>query len=386
MNVAFIPVRGGSKSIPLKNIKPICGQPLVYWGLKAANASKYIDKIYVATDSELIRSVVEGFAFERVEVIDRSKESAEDTASTEFAMLEFAKNYEFDNIILIQATSPLLTTDDIDRGFQIYNDPQCDSVLSVVPQKRFYWKKENNGTINPINYDVYNRPRRQDFEGLMTENGAFYITSKKQLIKTENRVSGNIMAVEMSEDSYFEIDEPSDWIMIEELMKKNGMLEVPDLLDIKMFLTDSDGCLTDTGMYYTEFGDEIKKFSALDGMGFKLLREAGMITGIVTGENVELIRRRAKKLNVDILELGVHDKLKVLKDICNQYNISMNEIAYVGDDVNDLDCIKNVGFGCCVNNAMDQVKKHAKYVTKKSGGSGAVREVIDLILKYKNNP
>lgn len=98
MNVAFIPVRGGSKSIPLKNIKSICGKPLVYWTVKAACDCKYIDKVYVATDSEKIKETVEGFKtgiesglFEKAKVIDRSLESASDTASTEFAMLEFAE-------------------------------------------------------------------------------------------------------------------------------------------------------------------------------------------------------------------------------------------------------------------------------------------------------
>jgi len=113
MNVAFIPVRGGSKSIPLKNIKEINGKPLVYWTIKAACECKFIDKVYVATDSVEIKEVINRFQnqdgkFDKVCVIGRSAESATDTASTEFAMLEFAEHYEFDNIVLIQATSPLL--------------------------------------------------------------------------------------------------------------------------------------------------------------------------------------------------------------------------------------------------------------------------------------
>ena len=130
MNVAFIPVRGGSKSIPLKNIKPICGKPLVYWTVKAACCCKYIDKVYVATDSDKIRETVEHFQssieaniFSKAVVIDRSAESASDTASTEFVMLEFAGKYEFDNIVLIQATSPLLQVSDLDRGFEEFDKP-----------------------------------------------------------------------------------------------------------------------------------------------------------------------------------------------------------------------------------------------------------------------
>lgn len=226
MNVAFIPVRGGSKSIPLKNIKPICGKPLVYWTVKAACMCNDIDKVYVATDSEEIKSTIAGFLtgeeadiFKKTEVIGRSAESASDTASTEFAMLEFAEKYEFDNICLIQATSPLLKADDLDKGFVAFNETATDSVLSVVRQKRFNWMIDENGFAKPTNYDVFNRPRRQEFDGYLVENGAFYITSKKLLMESKNRVSGNIKAVEMPEESFFEIDEPSDWVIIEGLMK-----------------------------------------------------------------------------------------------------------------------------------------------------------------------
>lgn len=212
MNVAFIPVRGGSKSIPFKNIKPICGKPLAYWTVKAACRCQYLDKVYVATDSEKIKQVVEKFKtgfeanlFAKVEVIGRSDASASDTASTEFAMLEFANKYEFDNIALIQATSPLLQTSDLDRGFEAFNAKETDSVLSVVRQKRFHWGTNDNGYAYPVNYDVYNRPRRQDFTGYLVENGAFYITSKSSLLKTKNRVSGNIKAVEMNEDSFLKL-------------------------------------------------------------------------------------------------------------------------------------------------------------------------------------
>ena len=229
MNVAFIPVRGGSKSIPLKNIKEICGKPLVYWVVKAACESNYIDIVYVATDSEEIAEVVKSFKenvkgteYNKLQVIGRSVESATDTASTEFAMIEFAEKYEFDNIALIQATSPLLTAYDLDRGFEIYNSPETDSVLSVVRQKRFIWKNDENGIAEPMNYDVYNRPRRQEFDGYMVENGAFYITSKDSLLGSKNRVSGKIRAVEMDENSFLEIDEPMDWIMIENIMKKTN--------------------------------------------------------------------------------------------------------------------------------------------------------------------
>ena len=226
MNVAFIPVRGGSKSIPLKNIKQINGKPLVYWTVKAACESNYIDVVYVSTESKNIRRVIneiklqnDSVCFNKLNVIDRSVESASDTASTEFVMLEFAEKYNFDNICLIQATSPMLKSSDIDNGFKLFNSDETDSVLSVVRQKRFNWATDDNGFVHPLNYDLFNRPRRQEFDGYLVENGAFYITSKSDLVNSKNRLSGNIKACEMDESTYFEIDEPSDWIITEELLK-----------------------------------------------------------------------------------------------------------------------------------------------------------------------
>ncbi len=384
MNVAFIPVRGGSKSIPLKNIKPLAGKPLVYWTAKAASECKYIDKVYIATDSEIISDTVNSFKLQKVEVIGRSKESASDTASTESAMLEFAQKYEFDNIVLIQATSPLLTPEDLDNGFCLIDSEECDSVISGVLQKRFYWNITENDEAVPINYDVYNRPRRQEFSGCIVENGAFYITSKERLKSTKNRVSGRIKAVEMCEESFFEIDEPFDWLMIEQLMlaRNKNKFDKNKLSKIKMFLTDSDGCLTDGGMYYSENGDELKKFNTLDGKGLALLREKGIICGIITGENVNMVKNRAKKLNLDILKMGITDKMQQIRLLCEEYGIEMENIAYVGDDIADKEVILNVGFGCSVPNGMEEVKKVADYVTKVSGGKGAIREVAEIILRY----
>ncbi len=386
MNVAFIPVRGGSKSIPLKNIKQICGKPLVYWTIKATCACKYIDKVYVATDNDKIKETVEGFKsgeeaelFGKAEVIGRSVESATDVASTEFAMLEFAQNHSFDNVVLVQATSPLLRSEDLSRGFEAFQTEGTDSVLSVVRQKRFNWETDETGYAHPLNYDVFHRPRKQEFEGYLVENGAFYITSKVNLLASKNRVSGKIKAVEMSEDTFFEIDETSDWVVIESLMKQAITISrtVPE---IKVFLTDCDGCLTDGGMYYSENGDELKKFNTRDGVGFALLKAKGIITGIITSENVELNRRRAEKLKLDIIEMGCKDKATAIKLISQKYGISERNICYVGDDINDVDALRIVGYGCCPADAIDEVKAVADYVTEAKGGDGVIREVVSKIL------
>ncbi|MGG7153289.1 cytidylyltransferase domain-containing protein [Clostridium neonatale] len=382
MNIAFIPVRGGSKSIQLKNIKLINNRPLIYWTLDAASNCKLIDKIVISTDSEKIKECVENYNCNKIEIFNRSKETATDTASTESAMLEYAEKNTFDNMILIQATSPLIESKYLEKGINEFNKPQVDSVLSVVRQKRFVWESLNGKCISK-NYDYMNRPRRQDFEGFLVENGAFYITKRDDLLKTRCRLSGNISYIEMPEETYFEIDEISDWIIIENLLKQKSNESDADFSKVKLLLTDSDGVLTDGGMYYSENGDELKKFNTKDGMGFELLRKKGIITGIITGENKELVKKRAEKLKIDELHMGIKNKLLTVRLICEKYKISLENVAYIGDDINDLDVIRNVGIGCSVNDAMECIKSESNYVTKVNGGEGAVREIAELILKNR---
>lgn len=387
MNVAFIPVRGGSKSIPKKNIKIMAGKPLLYWVIDAACKCNYIDKVFVCTESIEIQRTVETFldrdeSYKKIEIVGRSEESASDTASTEQVMLEFAEKHEFDAIALIQATSPLLQTLDLDKGFKLYNSPGTDSVLSVVHQYRFNWQYCDDGSVKPINYDAFKRPRRQDFGGYLVENGAFYITSREQLMRTHNRISGSIKCVEMDEESFFEVDEEKDWRIIESLLlNREQQKRIARIPEVKIFLTDVDGCLTDGGMYYSNSGDELKKFNTKDGMGLKMLHEKGVITGIITGEDVILNERRAKKLELDIYESGCQNKAKRISEISEEYNIPMDNICYVGDDKNDEEALKSVGFSCCPNDANDLICKIVDYKTVTKGGQGAIREIADLILR-----
>jgi N-acylneuraminate cytidylyltransferase len=179
-------------------------------------------------------------------------------------------------------------------------------------------------------------------------------------------------------------------------MKKNGIAAPEDaavltepaaasseLPKIRMFLTDCDGCLTDGGMYYSEFGDELKKFNTRDGMGFALLREQGIVTGIVTSESVDLNRRRAEKLKLDILEAGCKDKPAAIRRLAEERGIPLSEVCYVGDDINDAEALRMVGYGCAPADAMPAAREAAKYVTKTKGGEGVIREVADRILAAK---
>lgn len=222
MNIAFIPVRGGSKSIPLKNIKILNGKPLVYWTAKAANDAECIDKVVIATDSEEIKAVIKTFNFPKIEIFDRSPENASDSSSTESVMIEYlskTKLEDDDLFFLIQATSPMLKKCDIENMYKIFINSEYDSMFTGVIEKQFHWKFISDG-VSPVNYDYHNRPRRQNFEGLVAENGACYINSVKNVLQEKCRLSGKIGTYQMPAYTSYEIDEPEDWIIIEELMKQ----------------------------------------------------------------------------------------------------------------------------------------------------------------------
>lgn len=222
MNIAFIPVRGGSKSIPLKNIKELNGKPLVYWTAASAQNSECIDKIIIATDSDEIKKVVKSFNFSKLEVYDREPQNAQDTSSTESVMVEYIKKSSLgdnDKFILIQATSPLLKSNHIDEMYEKLLNSDADSIFSGVREKQFHWIETLQG-VEPINYDYKNRPRRQDFNGIIAENGACYINSVKNILENNCRISGKIITYEMPPETAYEIDEPSDWLIIENIMKE----------------------------------------------------------------------------------------------------------------------------------------------------------------------
>lgn len=218
-NIAFIPVRGGSKSIPLKNIKLLAGKPLVFWTTQAANNAACVDKVVIATDSDEIENAVANFDLEKVSVYRRLAENATDTASTESVMLEYINQANLDpkdNFFLIQATSPLLKSIHIEEMWDKFVLDKADSALSCVVSKRFFWTEKGES----INYDYKNRPRRQDFKGLLMENGACYINTVENILASKNRLSGKISVYEMPEYTAAEIDEPDDFLLIEKLMEK----------------------------------------------------------------------------------------------------------------------------------------------------------------------
>lgn len=382
--VAFIPARGGSKSIPGKNIIPIAGKPLILWVLEAASACPSIDQVVLSTDDDTIAATAANHALPKLHIHRRHPDTATDTASTESAMLEYASAHSFQYMVLIQATSPLLTTEDLSHGIRHYLDSGADTMLTAARQKRFLWDMTQQGEAVAVNYNPAARPRRQDFAGSLVENGAFYITPRKGLLKHENRLFGKKTIWEMPEETFLELDEPSDRFMIEAQLHSRQLLPAPDLSDrfrkIRLLLTDVDGVLTDSGMYYSETGDEMKKFNTRDAVGLRQLKEKGISVGILTTEKTQLVERRAKKMNVDFLFQGCRDKTIPFKTLLNELNLLPENVAFIGDDENDRSLISLVGLAVTPHDGHACLRPLVHYVCRAKGGEGAVRELAEQIL------
>ena len=153
---------------------------------------------------------------------------------------------------------------------------------------------------------------------------------------------------------------------------------------IKLVAMDVDGVLTDAGMYYTENGDELKKFNTRDGMGLAQIRQAGLKTAILTGESTQLVERRGAKLRIDHVFIGVSDKLTCMRNLLEQLGLTLEQVAYIGDDINDYELICHVGLAAAVRDASRLPKSVAHLITEAKGGEGAVRELCEIILEAQH--
>mmetsp|Transcript_69127 Transcript_69127/g.202418 ORF Transcript_69127/g.202418 Transcript_69127/m.202418 type:complete len:239 (-) Transcript_69127:107-823(-) len=219
--VAVIPARGGSVSIPLKNIKELAGRPLIDWCIRAALDSGCFTEVYVSTDHDGIAEVAVASG---AKVHRRAAETATSTASTESAMVDFAKAHpDFDILCLIQATSPLTTPTHFRESLELFQKASADSLVTAVRAHRFLWKVDPaTGEAEAKNYRPEKRPRRQDWDGELIENGAFYLTAKELFDRTSCRLGGKMVLYEMPEHTLTELDSMIDWEIMKGLAQEHG--------------------------------------------------------------------------------------------------------------------------------------------------------------------
>ena len=286
-----------------------------------------------------------------------------------------------DYIVLLQPTSPLRNSKDIDESIKKIIKEKSDSLLSAFENEYFFWSKDGK----PLNYSISKRPRRQDRIKEYVENGAIYITKYKTLLKNKNRLGGKISLYVMDKYRSIEIDEPKDFDLAENIYQKK-QYKLPKYRiknNIKLAIFDIDGIFTDGSVYYSEKKEKLLRFSRIDGKGVELLHKKGIKVAIITSEKSKIVGKRAKKLKIKCCFTGVKKKIKVYNLLKAKYGLKDNEVIFCGDDVNDLEVIEKAGCSACPAGAQEIVKRKSKYVSKFYGGNGFVRDISNIILAGK---
>ncbi|WP_262778492.1 acylneuraminate cytidylyltransferase [Brevibacterium permense] len=372
--VAIIPARGGSKGIPLKNLQKVAGVSLLARAINAAQASPSIDRVIVSTDHD-------GIAAEAVragaEVAHRPAEIAGDTATSESALIHTLSTLDedFDITVFMQCTSPFIDSASIENAVRTVRDDDADVVFSAVEDHSFLWRLDDDTQAVAVGHEASFRPRRQDRAKHFNETGAFYVMRTSGLIEHEHRFFGRIGIEEVPPEHAREIDDMSDLTLVRAIASTQ---ETAQVIDVDALVTDFDGVHTDDGAYVDEDGNEQVRVHRGDGMGVSRLVKSGVPMMILSKERNPVVTRRAEKLGVDVAQ-GIDNKASILDAWITANDLDPARVAYVGNDINDLEAFDVVGWPIAVADAHPRVLAAARVILDRPGGRGAVREVCDLI-------
>ncbi|MET1015377.1 MAG: acylneuraminate cytidylyltransferase [Leifsonia flava] len=380
--VAVIPARGGSRGVPGKNIRRVGGVPLIGRAIASARSATLIDSVFVSTDAPEIAEVATAYG---AHVIERPAELATDEASSESALLHALQELENDGIhadilVFMQATSPFIEPDDLDDAIERVTLGECDVVFSAAESHAFLWRETPTGAA-AVNHDASTRPRRQDRDPQFLETGGFYVLRTDGFRRSGHRFFGRIGLGIVSPSTAIEIDTEGDLASaVLSAESRTGRR-----IDVDAVVTDFDGVHTDNRVHVAQDGTESVAAHRGDGLGVSLLKAAGVPVLILSTETNPVVAARAAKLTVDVRH-GVEDKASALRGWASSKGIPLTRIAYLGNDVNDLDCLRLVGWPVVVADAHPDVIPAARLILARSGGDGAVRELADLVLTERTQP
>jgi YrbI family 3-deoxy-D-manno-octulosonate 8-phosphate phosphatase len=400
--LAVIPARGGSKSIPRKNIRTFAGHPLIAYSIAAGRKAEAVTRVIVSTDDEEIAGVAQEYGAE-VPFL-RPANLAQDS-TTDFPVFEHAltwladhEGYQPDIVVQLRPTSPVRPPDCVDNAVRLLLDhPEADSVRGVVlagqdPHKM--WRISSTGLMLPLLTvdglaEPYNTPR-QALPVTYWQTG--HIDAIRAAIIFEKKsLSGDVILPLVLDDQYtVDIDTPTDWQRAEWLVThrahQGGLAMVypgrsprplPERPCLVVF--DFDGVMTDDRVWTDQNGRELVASSRSDGMGIALLRKAGIDALVISTETNPVVTARCEKLKLPVLQ-SVLDKGQALSTYLEQHQIEQEHVVYLGNDINDLPCLNIVGCFVAVADAHPGLRSQADRVLSKQGGHGAVRELCDLLL------
>lgn len=381
--LAVIPARGGSKGIPGKNIRMVGGKPLIAYAIEAARTAQRVSRVVVSTDDREIAAVARHYG---AEVIDRPAYLSGDLAKSEDALVhaldELAvEGYAPDLILLVQCTSPLTTSEDLDGTVAALIDGQADTAVAVAAFHYFLWSRSDMGEGEPVNHDKSVRLMRQERRPEFIETGAVYAMRVPGFRETKHRFFGKTVLHETPAENRLEIDEPEDLVLAEQILAlraaRKDMAEGSGQL--KAIVFDFDGVMTDDRVFVDQDGRESVVCSRRDGMGVEILRGLGIPMVVISKEKNAVVAARCRKLKLEVYH-GIDNKLELLKSWLNEQAIEPGDCLYVGNDINDLECMRYAGISAAPRDAHPAALDAAGLVLDADGGRGAVRALSDAVI------
>uniref|UniRef100_A0A3Q2TI96 N-acylneuraminate cytidylyltransferase n=1 Tax=Fundulus heteroclitus TaxID=8078 RepID=A0A3Q2TI96_FUNHE len=377
---ALVLARGGSKGIPLKNIKMLAGVPLLGWVLRAAIDSEMFDSVWVSTDHDEIEKVAKSWG---AKVHRRSPEVSKDSSSSVETIQEFLRhNTEVDVVCHIQCTSPCLHPSHLQEALKKIIEDGYDSVFSVVRRHQFRWKEVKQGS-NFLNLSPVNKfPRRQDWDGELCENGSFYIGTRDLILK-ENTTQGRKVAYfEMEPEHSVDIDVDIDWPVAEERVLRFGYFG----RGVSIMFCRVSRCLTNGKVFLSPSGEDMVSFHTRDTTGLRMLQNDGVEVVLLTSSEDPVTQSMADKLKkmigCEVMDVG-EEPLKDVQSVVEKNRLDWKNVAYMGNDPADATCLNLAGLSAVPADAPKDAADSAKYTCRHAGGMGAVREFAEHILLQK---
>jgi YrbI family 3-deoxy-D-manno-octulosonate 8-phosphate phosphatase len=397
--LAVVQARGGSKGLPGKNVRRLAGHPLIAYSIAAARSSARVTRVIVSTDDEHIAEVARQYGAEVpfLRPVELAQDLTPDLPLFEHALawLRAEQSYTPDLVVQLRPTSPFRPPGLIDDAVDhIAAVPDADCVRTVtVPHETPFkmWRVGQAGFLKPLlESDVpepYNAPR-QSLPPVRWQTGHLDVF-RGDLIKRRRSLTGDrVLPLEIDRRFCVDIDTQHDWLYAEWLLEREELPIVwpgsstprrPLPSPVQLLVLDFDGVMTDDRVLTMQDGTEGVLCSRGDGLGLALLAARGVPAMVVSKERNPVVAARCRKLGVECFQ-GVDDKAAALRDMASGRGVSLAQIVYAGNDVNDLECLRLAGCGVAVADAHPAVIRAADRVLTKGGGCGAVRELCDLIL------
>ncbi|MET1415041.1 acylneuraminate cytidylyltransferase [Roseibium sp. HPY-6] len=383
--VAAIPARGGSVGLPGKNIRPLNGIPLVGRTVRAARGSRFVSEVFVSSDSNEILTVATKYG---ARPVLRPLELSGPTATSESALVHLLEEEPSlqseppDVLVFLQCTAPFTQAHHVDQVVEALLNKEATSAISVVDDHGFYWEIGPDGAGIGLNHDPSTqRVRRQDISARYRENGAVYAMRVPEFLKSGNRYCGKTILVPV-DSTWIEIDTSQDWDMAEAFIRTEqftGELLPESVNPVRALVTAFDGVHTDNSVFVNRDGTESIVCNRYDEIGLDRLHGRNLRLLMLDRDDNGLAAQRARKLG---MEYRYHpfDKLQIMSDWSAKQEISFAEMAYIGADIADIDCMKACGLSAAPRNAPAEVKANATLVLESAGGAAVIHEFGELLI------